>query len=151
VKKLLAALALGAVAALAVTAFALGAARDTYMVGAKLTAKAEVPAPTGVPAAAKGAFTGDYVENSKGATLKWRLTFSGLSGPATAAHIHMAKVGVAGPVVVPLCGPCKAAQSGKATISKAVIAALESGKAYVNVHTTKNAAGEIRGQVKVSG
>lgn len=149
--KLLVAVALGAVAALAVTAFALGAARDTYMVGAKLTAKAEVPAPTGVPAAARGTFTGSYVENSSGATLKWRLAFSGLSGPATAAHIHMGKVGVAGPVVVPLCGPCKGVQSGKATISKAVIAALESGKAYVNVHTAKNAAGEIRGQVKVSG
>ena len=32
-----------------------------------------------------------------------------------------------------------------------MIRALESGKAYVNVHTAKNAAGEIRGQVKVSG
>ena len=149
-KKLLAALVLGAVAALAVTAFALGAARDTYMVGAKLTAKAEVPAAAGVPAAAKGAFTGDYVENAKGAVLKWRLSFSGLSGPGTAAHIHMGKPGVAGAVLVPLCGPCKSGQSGKATVSKAVISALEAGTAYVNVHTAKNAAGEIRGQIKAS-
>ncbi len=63
----------------------------------------------------------------------------------------MGKVGAAGPVIVPLCGPCKSGQTGKATISGAVIKALESGKAYVNVHTAKNAAGEIRGQVKVSG
>jgi hypothetical protein len=151
VKKALTAVVLGAAAALAVTALASGAARDTYMVGAKLTAKAEVPAPKGAPAAAKGSFTGDYVENSKGAVLTWKLSFSGLSGPGTAAHIHMGKPGVAGPVIVPLCGPCKASQSGKATISKSVIAALEGGKAYVNVHTAKNAAGEIRGQVKVSG
>jgi CHRD domain len=151
VRKLWTAIVLGTIAALAVAALASGAARDTYMVGAKLTAKAEVPAPAGVPVAAKGSFTGSYVENSKGATLKWRLTFSGLTGPGTAAHIHMGKVGVAGPVIVPLCGPCKSGQSGKATISKAVIAALESGKAYVNVHTAKNAAGEIRGQVKASG
>lgn len=149
-KKLLTAVVLGAAAALAVSALAFGAARDTYMVGAKLTAKAEVPAPAAVPGAAKGSFTGSYVENSKGAKLKWRLTFSGLSGPGTAAHIHMGKVGVAGPVIVPLCGPCKSGQSGTATISKAVIAAIESGKAYVNVHTAKNAAGEIRGQVKAS-
>ena len=148
-KKLLAALVLGAVAALAVTAFALGAARDTYMVGAKLGTKAEVPAPS-APAAAKGAFTGDYVENAKGAVLKWRLSFSGLSGSATAAHIHMGKPGVAGAVLVPLCGPCKSGQSGKATVSKAVISALEAGTAYVNVHTAKNAAGEIRGQIKAS-
>ena len=150
-KKLLTAVVLGAVAALAVTALALGAARDTYMVGAKLTAKAEVPAPKGAPAAAKGSFTGSYVEHQDTATLTWRLTYSGLSGAGTAAHIHMGKVGAAGPVIVPLCGPCKSGQKGKATISESVIKALEAGKAYVNVHTAKNAAGEIRGQVKVSG
>ena len=42
-------------------------------------------------------------------------------------------------------------QTGKTNISKSVIEAIEGGKAYVNVHTTKNAAGEIRGQVKVTG
>jgi len=120
VRKLLTAVALGAVAALALTALALGAARDTYMVGAKLTAKAEVPAPTGVPAAAKGAFTGSYVEHKDTATRTWRLTFSGLSGAGTAAHIHMGKVGAAGPVIVPLCGPCRSGQPGKATISASV-------------------------------
>jgi hypothetical protein len=41
--------------------------------------------------------------------------------------------------------------TGSAQISKTVIASLESGKAYVNVHTAKNPAGEIRGQVKVKG
>jgi CHRD domain len=150
VKKLLTALVLGAVTALAATALALGAARDTYKVGATLGAKAEVPAPS-APAGARGSFTGSYTERQDKAVLTWRLSFSGLSGPGTAAHIHMGKAGVAGPVILPLCGPCKSGQSGKATISKAVISALQSGKAYVNVHTAKNAAGEIRGQVKVSG
>jgi hypothetical protein len=32
-----------------------------------------------------------------------------------------------------------------------LIDALESGKAYANLHTAKNAAGEIRGQIKVTG
>jgi hypothetical protein len=143
----------GACAGFAVTAgVALaGTAGESYKVSSTLDAKSEVPAPTGAPAGAGGSFSGKYVENSKGAVLTWKLTFSKLSGPATAAHIHMAKTGVAGPVVVPLCGPCKSPMTGKATISKAVITALEGGKAYVNVHTTKNAAGEIRGQVKVSG
>ena len=63
----------------------------------------------------------------------------------------MAKVGVAGNVIVPLCAPCKSGGTGKATISKSMITALEAGKTYVNVHTVKNAAGEIRGQVKVTG
>jgi hypothetical protein len=150
VKKLLTALALGVVAALAVTAFALGAARTTHMIGATLGAKAEVPAPKGAPAGAKGSFIGSYTEHQDKGVLTWRLTFSGLSGPGTAAHIHVGKVGVAGPVIVPLCGPCKSGQSGKAPLSKAVISAIRSGKAYVNVHTAKNAAGEIRGQVKAS-
>jgi hypothetical protein len=53
-------------------------------------------------------------------------------------------------VAVPICGPCRNGQTGKVRITKAVVAALEGGNAYVNVHTAKNAAGEIRGQVKVS-
>src|SRR5262249_60707285 len=72
-------------------------------------------------------------------------------GRAPAAHIHMGRGGEAGPVVGPVCGPCGNGQTGKVHISKAVVSALEAGNAYVNVHTPKNAAGEIRGQVKVRG
>ena len=100
---------------------------------------------------AKGGFTGTYTENTAGAVLKWKLTFTGLTGKAVAAHIHRGKRGVAGAVIVPLCGPCSNGQSGTVTISKAVIKTLEGGTAYVNVHTAKNQAGEIRGQIKVAG
>jgi hypothetical protein len=134
-----------------VVAFAPAAARESYKVSATLTGKAEVPAPKSA-ALARGTFTGTYVENKTGAAvLKWKLTFSRLTGRASAAHIHGAKPGVAGPVLVPLCGPCRSGQTGTAKISKAVVAKLEGGRAYVNVHTAKNAAGEIRGQVKVAG
>ena len=150
-KKLVSSLAAGAVVSLVAVGLAVGAARSTYKVGATLTAKAEVPAPAGA-AGAKGTFTGKYVENKNGSgLLTWKLSFSGLTGAGTAAHIHMGKRGVAGNVIVPLCAPCKSGGTGKAKISKSVIAALEGGKAYVNVHTTKNPAGEIRGQVKVTG
>jgi len=142
--------ALVACCSLVIVGLAFAAVHGSYKVGATLGPKAEVPAPK-APAGAKGTFTGSYKENSKGAVLTWTLTFSGLSGAATAAHIHMAKPGVAGNVIVPLCAPCKSGGTGKATISKSVIAALEAGKTYVNVHTVKNAAGEIRGQVKVTG
>jgi hypothetical protein len=140
-------------AAVATAALATGAtavAAETYHVNAKLTPGADVPKPKGA-AGAHGSFTGTYVENKKGAVLRWTLSFSGLTGPALQAHIHMAKPGVSGNVIVPLCGPCKNGQTGKATVSKDVVDALEHGLAYVNVHTKANPAGEIRGQVKVKG
>jgi hypothetical protein len=148
-KRLVSTVVLGVIAALSVAALALGAALDSYKVSAALKPTGEVPAAK-APAAAKGTFTGKYVENAKGAVLTWKLSFSGLSGAAAAAHIHKGKAGVAGPVVVPLCGPCSSGMTGKTNITKALIAALESGGAYVNVHTAKNPGGEIRAQVKVS-
>jgi hypothetical protein len=148
VKKLALLVVAAAAAALIVVAFA-GAA-ETYTVGATLRNNTEVPRPKGA-ALARGSFSGKYVENKTGATLTWKLTFSRLSGKALAAHIHKGKRGQAGPVIVPLCGPCRNGQVGKVHISKAVVAALEGNNGYVNVHTAKNAPGEIRGQVKVSG
>jgi hypothetical protein len=150
VKKLAAFVVAGAAVTLVVAALAPAAAVEKYTVKATLTNTKEVPRPKGA-ALARGSFSGSYVENKTGGTLTWTLSFSRLTGQAVAAHIHMAKPGVAGPVIVPLCGPCKNGMKGTAKISKSVIAALEGGKAYVNVHTPKNAAGEIRGQVKVSG
>jgi hypothetical protein len=79
--------------------------------------------------------------------LTWRLTFSRLTGKAVAAHIHRGVRGKAGPVIVPLCAPCKSGAQGKATVDSSVVNALESGRTYVNVHTKKNPAGEIRGQL----
>jgi hypothetical protein len=145
-KKLALLVAATATVTLVVVAFA-GAA-ETYTVSATLKNSTEVPKPKGARLA-KGSFSAKYVENKTGATLTWKLTYSHLTGSALAAHIHMGKAGNAGPVVVPLCGPCRNGQTGKVHISKSVISALEGGKAYINVHTKKNAAGEVRGQAKV--
>jgi hypothetical protein len=140
----------GLVVAGSLLAAALALAAGNYQVSASLAPKGEVPAAK-APAGAKGGFSGVYKENATGAVLTWKLSFSGLSGAGMAAHIHSGKPGKSGPVIVPLCGPCKSGMSGTAKISKAVIKTLESGGAYVNVHTAKNAGGEIRGQVKVKG
>ena len=142
-------LLVAATATVALIVFNYTATTETYTVSATLKNNTEVPKPKSARLA-KGAFSAKYVENKTGATLTWKLTYSRLTGNALAAHIHMGKPGVAGPVVVPLCGPCKNGQTGKVHISKAVISALEGGKAYINVHTKKNAAGEIRGQAKVA-
>jgi len=112
------------------------------------TVGAEVPKPTGVKAGARGTFLLTKTESSGSFSIAWTLGFKNLTGRAAAAHIHRGKVGKAGPVLVSLCGPCKSGQKGKAKISKGVAAAIKSGGTYVNVHTTRNAAGEIRGQIK---
>jgi hypothetical protein len=129
---------------LVVAAFA--PAAEIYTFKASLGPKGEVPAAR-APVAAKGSFSGTL----KGNSLRWRLSYSGLSGPATAAHIHAGKRGVGGPVIVPLCGPCKSGASGTARLSESVEKTVESGGAYVNVHTGKNAGGEIRGQIAAKG
>ena len=149
-KKLATLVVAGGAVALLVAAFAPAAAVDTYTVSATLKNNTEVPRPKGATFA-KGAFSGKYVEHGKTATLTWKLTFSRLTGKAVAAHIHLGKRGVAGPVVVPLCGPCRNGQVGKATITEKTISAIETGKAYVNVHTAKNLGGEIRGQIAAKG
>jgi hypothetical protein len=107
----------------------------------KLGARGEVPAPKSA-SRASGLFTATLT----GRSLSWRLTFSRLTGRAVAAHIHLGKAGVAGPVAVPLCGPCSSGAHAKVTVAAKVRTALLTGGAYVNVHTPKNPGGEIRGQ-----
>jgi hypothetical protein len=77
------------------------------------------------------------------------LTFKGLTGSASAAHIHLGKRGVSGPVAVALCGPCKSGAHGTAKLTKKIVKAIENHGAYVNVHTAKYKNGEIRGQISM--
>jgi hypothetical protein len=140
---------IGALVATALIVVAVAGA-GTHMTAMSLTATLnagqEVPHPHGVGSGAAGKFTATVT----GTTLKWKLTWSHLTGAATAAHIHAGKKGVAGAVVVPLCGPCTSPASGTTKVTGAVVKQLQDGTMYVNVHTVKNANGEIRGQVKSS-
>lgn len=111
----------------------------------------EVPKPKGVKAGAAGMFRVAITEKGGANGATYTLTYRNLTGRAMAAHIHRGKPGKTGPVVVGLCGPCTSGRSGQASVSKAVLAAMKAGSAYVNVHTARNAAGEIRGQVKKVG
>ena len=143
-----------AAAALLVTATASGrphgtAAVDSVQISTTLTAREEVPAPTGQVANARGTFAATVTRNGAGGTMDWRLTFTGLTARAIAAHVHIARRGDPGPVVVPLCAPCESPATGSATVTPAVLTALNAGTAYVNVHTPTNTPGEIRGQVGI--
>jgi hypothetical protein len=111
---------------------------------ASLNRGQEVPSPKGVSALASGRFTATL----SGKKLTWTLTFKRLTGKAVAAHIHLGAKRKAGPVSVALCGPCKSGMSGSAVLTNAQINAMKKGDAYVNVHTPKNPAGEIRGQIR---
>jgi hypothetical protein len=124
-----------------------GGAATAIGLRASLNARQEVPTPVGVPAGARGRFVATLVRKGTGGTLFWRLTFSGLSGRATAAHVHRGTPGRAGPVMIGLCGPCRSGARGTAKVGARTVRALLARGAYVNVHTAKNPAGEIRGQV----
>jgi hypothetical protein len=115
-----------------------------------LRAAQERPKPKGKVGKARGAFTVTITKKGSSAVLAWRLTFSRLTGKAFAAHIHSGARGKAGPVIVPLCAPCRSGARGTTTVGAAVLNALEAGRGYVNVHTKKNPAGEIRGQLGVA-
>jgi hypothetical protein len=106
--------------------------------------------------------------------LTYVLEYSGLEGEiTTAAHVHLGQVGANGGISFFLCGNdntpvCPATQgkvSGTLTADDVVgpdgqgiapgefaeiIAAMRKGVTYVNVHTEKHPAGEIRGQIKSS-
>jgi hypothetical protein len=122
---------------------------NTIRIAAEMKAANETPAPKGDVGAAQGTFTATLTKTSSGASMSWRLEFSNLSGNAIAAHVHVAARGVAGPVRVPLCAPCTSGVTGTANIDAAVLDAIQTDRAYVNVHTPTNPAGEIRDQVSI--
>jgi CHRD domain len=120
----------------------------TIQLRAAMSAAEEVPAPAGDVSNARGVFSATATRtDGGGASIAWTLTFTGLTGPAAAAHIHTGPRGQAGPVVVPLCGPCESGASGTATVDATLLSAIQSGGTYVNVHTGTNRAGEIRAQL----
>jgi hypothetical protein len=109
---------------------------------ATLSGAAEVPAN-----ASPGTGALEATLDKSTSVLKWKLTYSGLTGPATMAHFHgPAMPGTNAGVVVPFPNPANPIE-GQTTLTPAQSADLLAGKWYVNVHTAQNPGGEIRGQV----
>ena len=130
----------------------------TYSLTATLDAAQEANVDEATPPTAAGAATLNYDDVSN--VLSWSITYSGLSGAATAAHFHgpAAPVGAAAGVQVdigasetcPLKGggcPLVSPLNGSTTLGDAQESELLGGLWYINIHTALNPAGEIRGQV----
>jgi hypothetical protein len=138
-----------AAAALSALALAgLGSAGPSQTGGnlaARLNTAQELPKP--VATRGRGTFSGSL----RAGRLTWRLSFSGLTGPAAAAHIHLGLADAANPApAVSLCSPCRSGMTGTVNVRSAVAGRIVRGGAYVNVHTPRNPAGEIRGQIASS-
>jgi hypothetical protein len=113
--------------------------------------------PTPVTTAA----TGTASRRLNGDTIEYTVQLSNINA-VTMSHIHRGTAAEAGPIMVDLfTGPVTGANfsgvlaSGRITRAStfragftfdSVATRLQNGSAYVNVHTTANPAGEIRGQ-----
>lgn len=126
----------------ALMAFASAASAEKLMMKVALSAASEVPANN-----SPGTGSADVTFDTATKLLTWKVTYSGLTGPATMAHFHgPAEPGKNAAVTVPFPSPASGAE-GSATLTDAQAADLLAGKYYINVHTDANKGGEIRGQV----
>lgn len=114
-----------------------------------VTLKAELKGSAEVPpnnSSGTGIVTATYDTQTK--TLSWKGSYSGLSGPVTAAHFHgPAAAGQNAPVVVPMLNRDETSFSGSAPVTTEQARDLLAGRWYANFHTETHKGGEIRGQL----
>lgn len=132
---------------------------DYQKEGIVLSGAQETPA---VPSAALGSMNVFYSKKTK--TLSYTVTWSGLTGPVAAMHIHgLAPTGFAAPVVQNIITasngittpsatrfPANGTFSATLLVDEVVVKEndLLNGMYYVNIHTATYPGGEIRGQIR---
>ena len=115
---------------------------NTASFSGAMNAASEVP-----PNMTRGSGMAEAWLNRDTNVLKYKITYSGLSGPATAGHFHgPAAAGANAGVVLPFAR-AESPIEGQATLTPAQAADLVAGTWYANIHTAANPAGEIRGQM----
>jgi len=121
--------------------------RETFAFN--LTSEQEVPA---INNSTTG--TGVVSINNSWDMLTVDVTYANFDGKITGAHIHQAKAGENGGVVINLTDYIdEEAQTIRANITAedglntSVIEAIMAGEAYINIHSEKNPSGETRGQI----
>ena len=142
-----------------VLGYCVGAATGAVLLGAATPSqaatvnfKATMSGKTEVPpnqSAGTGTVTATFDPATK--VLTWEGSFSGLSGPATAAHFHgPAEAGKNAGVAIWISEKGKTLDSpfkGSATLTDAQASDLQAGLMYANIHTAANPGGELRGQM----
>jgi hypothetical protein len=115
---------------------------NTASFSGSMNAASEVP-----PNMTRGSGLAEATLNKDTNVLKYKITYDGLSGPATAGHFHgPAASGANAAVVLPFANAASPIE-GTATLTPAQAADLMAGKWYANIHTAANPNGEIRGQM----
>jgi hypothetical protein len=102
-----------------------------------------------------GAGTATLTLDPAAKSVTWKITWHDLSSTAIMAHIHgpaspTTNAGVLvnlGPKGAKMGDPLPNPLEGSATMTDAQWADMMAGKDYINVHTTTNKGGEIRGQI----
>jgi len=131
--------------------------------GASTTFNATLSSQKEVPPVAVASANGTAACTIASPNVSCTVTIAGLSGAATAAHIHTGNANANGPIRVNLCGAgtapaCPTGTSGTITSGAQAVSGisfdslrslLHTYGAYVNVHTAGNAGGEMRGQLFV--
>jgi hypothetical protein len=143
--------ALAGVALLATTVLAEGStaslegARPAVRL-ARLTGPVEVP-----PGDPDGSGLATFIVDPARSQLCFAIVVQDIMLPATAAHIHVAPAGVAGPIVIPLAAPDANGSAAGCIggIDQQLLRAIKGHprQYYVNVHTTDFPAGAVRGQL----
>jgi len=110
-----------------------------------LDASQEVPAGT---SEATGLAT--FNLSKQGNEVNYYVVVEGLTGPIQMAHLHEGPAGENGPVIVDLMSGIDGnviSGSFDPTLFDGLLAAMNAGNIYINVHTEANPGGEIRGQL----
>ena len=121
----------------------------------------------GTPKTINSTATGTATFTMTGTTVNFVIAVANLTGPATASHIHVGGANQNGAVVVPFAinsgvsngtlvtGSFEVTAtpitgtgiSGTAITGDSLMKLINTGTAYVNVHTAANGGGEMRGQI----